>query len=57
MPLNHKNRLQRILIARPDADIATVRSMAPALALLPDKEIEARLAKARRRLEKDQAGS
>jgi hypothetical protein len=57
MPLNHENLLERILVARPDADVEVVRLMAPALAPLPRREIEARLAKARRRLEKRQAGS
>jgi hypothetical protein len=57
MPLNHENLLERILVARPDADVEVVRQMAPALAPLPRNEIEARLAKARRRLEKSQASS
>lgn len=56
MPLDHENLLDRILVARPNADVEDVRIMAPALAKLPDAEIEARIAKARRRREKRQVG-
>ena len=41
--------LDRILIARPDAEVDDVRRLAPILAHLPEAEIAARLAKARRR--------
>lgn len=44
--------LDRILIARPDAQPDDVRRLAPVLAHLPEAEIMARLAKARRRSSK-----
>lgn len=49
MKLNTVNLLDRILVARPDATPADVRRLAPALAHLPDIELEARITKARRR--------
>lgn len=50
MSLDHGKLLERILIARPDADLEVVRRMAPALTDLPDAEIAQRLAKAKRKL-------
>jgi hypothetical protein len=51
--LNTENLLVRVLVARPDATTDDVRALAPALAHLPDGEIAARLAKARRRRERE----
>lgn len=52
MNLNTENLLDRILVARPDATPDDVRMLAPALAKLPEAELAARLAKARRRTDR-----
>ncbi len=52
MKLNTENLLDRILVARPDATPDIVRRLAPALSHLPDAELKARIAKARRRRER-----
>lgn len=44
---------EAILAARADATAADVRRLAPGLAHLPDAELEARLAQARRRKDKN----
>jgi hypothetical protein len=53
MTFNTEKLLVRILVARPDATADEVRKLAPALAHLPDAEIAARLAKARRRSQRE----
>ncbi|GAY20104.1 hypothetical protein [Sphingobium fuliginis] len=52
MKLNTEKLLDRILIAKPNATPDDVRRLAPALAHLPDTELAARIAKARRRKER-----
>lgn len=49
MSSNTEKLLHRILSAKPNATPDDVRLMAPALARLPDAEIAARIAKAKRR--------
>lgn len=49
MTIDTEALLDRVLIARPDATPDEVRLLAPTLAELPDAELAARLAKARRR--------
>lgn len=56
MKLNTENLLDRILVVRPTASPADVRRLAPALAHLPDRELIARIAKARRRRERETGG-
>lgn len=51
MKVNTQNLLDRILVARPDATPEDVRKLAPLLAHLPDGDLAARIAKARRRKE------
>lgn len=52
MSLDTEKLLDRIIVARPNARPADVRLLAPALAHLPDNELIARIAKARRRKER-----
>lgn len=54
MKVNTENLLDRILVARPNATPGDVRKLAPLLAHLPDAELMARIAKARRRRERNQ---
>lgn len=49
MKLNTANLLDRILVAKPNATPTDVRRLAPALAHLPDAELESRIIKAKRR--------
>lgn len=53
MKLNTENLLNWVLVAKPNATPDDVRRLAPALAHLPDAELAARIAKARRRKERE----
>lgn len=52
MKVNTERLLDLIIMARPDASPDDVRKLAPILAPLPDAELKARVAKARRRKER-----
>ena len=54
MSLNTETLLDRILVARPNATLEDVRVMAPALSHLSEAKIAARIAKARRRRNREQ---
>lgn len=52
MKVNTEKLLDLVIMARPDASPDDVRKLAPILAPLPDAELKARVAKARRRKER-----
>lgn len=52
MKVNTERMLDLIIMARPNASPDDVRKLAPILAPLPDAELKARVAKARRRKER-----
>ncbi|ALH83147.1 MAG: hypothetical protein R3E14_08145 [Erythrobacter sp.] len=52
MKVNTEKMLDLIIMARPNASPDDVRKLAPILAPLPDAELKARVAKARRRKER-----